>query len=188
MIRSTAAILAATLLSVAGAVRVTGNRNRMRRALVPLLAVSAAIAALGGSAAASSAACGSETIGGATVRTWCGPAQATVKVAGKTIAIKGGECSVQKLAGLTLFSVNVGRYTVPRAKPKFTSFSAAGSNLKPGTYDGFDWAINVQTPGKQWTVRSSKSIVTILAPGAKKGRFTGAVYEGGKVVSGSWTC
>lgn len=166
----------------------TEGGERLPRALISLVALGAAIAALGGSATAGTGACGPETIGGATVRTWCGPAKATVKIAGKTIGIKGGQCSVQKLPGLTLFSVNVGRYTVPRAKPKFTSFSAAGSDLKPGTYDGFDWTINAQTPGKQWTLRSSKSTVTILAPGAKKGTFKGVVYEGGKVVSGSWTC
>ena len=33
------------------------------------------------------------------------------------------------LSGLALFAVNLGRYTVPRAKPKFKSFSAAGSDL-----------------------------------------------------------
>lgn len=160
----------------------------MLEALTPLVALGAAVAVLGGSAAAAPEACGPETIGGTTVRTWCGPAKATVTVAGKTLTIKGGQCAVEKHPGLTLFSVNVGRYTVPRAKPKFTSFSAAGSDVKPGTYDGMGWTINVQTPGKQWTLRSSKTTVTILAPGAKKGTFKGAVYEGGKVVSGSWTC
>jgi hypothetical protein len=153
-------------------------------ALASLAAAGAVVSAGGGRAA--QVACGPEQIGGATVRTWCGPAKATVTWGGKTITIKGGECSVTKVPGLTLFAVNTGRYTVPRAKPKFTSFSASGSNLKPGTYTG--WLVNFQTPGKQWTLKPTKTTVTITAAGAKKGTFSGTLYEGGKIAKGSWTC
>ena len=33
-----------------------------------------------------------KTVGGATVRTFCGPAKAVVKVGGKTLHFKGGKC------------------------------------------------------------------------------------------------
>jgi hypothetical protein len=155
-----------------------------RSIALALAVVAAALAAM--IAGAAPAKCGPEQIGGATVRTWCGPARASVTWGGKTFTIKGGECSVTSVSGLKLFAVNTGRYTVPRAKPKFTSFSAAGSDLKPGKY-GY-WTINFQTPGKQWTLRPSKTTVTITAAGAKKGTFSGVLYENGKAAKGSWTC
>jgi hypothetical protein len=141
---------------------------------------------VGASASASASKCGPEQIGGVTVRTWCGPARATVKVGGKSITIKGGACELVNYQGIKAFTVTTGRYTVPPAKPKFTSFSAAGSDTKPGTYSG--WLVNFQTPGKQWTLRPTKTTVTITAAGAKKGTFSGTLYEGGKLAKGSWTC
>jgi len=154
----------------------------MRTSLTLALAV-AAFAVTGSEAAA---ACGPAKVGGATVRTWCGPARATVTWAGKTITVKGGACELVDYMGVKSFTVNTGRYTVPRAKPKFTSFSAAGSDTKPGTYKG--WLVNFQTPGQQWTLRPTKTTVTITAPGGKKGTFSGTLYEGGKTAKGSWTC
>jgi hypothetical protein len=150
-----------------------------------LIPVALALAATGAPATGAPGKCGPEQIGAATVRTWCGPAKATITVGGKTIAIKGGQCSITSSGGLKLFAVNVGRYTVPKAKPKFTSFSASGTDLEPGTY-GY-WAVSFQTPGRQWTTRASKTTVTITAPGAKKGTFSGSLYEGGKA-KGSWSC
>lgn len=154
-------------------------------AFVSVLALIGLATMIGAAATAAPVACGSQQIGGATVRTWCGPAKAIVTRAGKTITIKGGQCSVTSVSGLKLFAVDTGRYTVPRATPKFTSFSASGSDLKPGTYAY--WTVNFQTPGKQWTLRPSKTTVTITAAGAKKGTFTGLLYEGG-TAKGSWTC
>lgn len=158
----------------------------MLKALGPLAVLGVVVAALGGSATAATDVCGPVTSGGVTVRTWCGPARATVKFAGKTTTIKGGQCELVSLQGLKTFAVNTGRYTVPPAKPKYTSFSAAGSDTKPGTYTG--WLVNFQLPGKQLTLRPTKTTVTITAPGAKKGTFKGVVYEGGKLASGSWKC
>ena len=157
----------------------------MRLALT-LAAATAAACGLALSGTAAPSACGPAQIGGATVRTWCGTAKATVTWAGKKMSLKGGQCSLEKVSGLALFAVNLGRYTVPRAKPKFKSFSAAGSDLKPGTYKY--WLINFQTPGKQWTLKPTTTNVTITAPGAKKGTFSGKLYAGGKLAKGSWSC
>ncbi len=156
------------------------------RSIVILAAAGLVAVAASASATAGGAACGPQQLGGATVTTWCGKAKATVAWGGKKMSLKGGQCSLEKVSGLALFAVNVGRYTVPKAKPKFKSFSAAGSDLKPGTYKY--WLVNFQTPGKQWTLRPSTTIVKITAAGAKKGTFTGKLYEGGKIAKGSWSC
>jgi len=156
------------------------------RLLLTVIAVTVAACGLVTSGSATSNACGPQQIGTATVRTWCGPAKATVTWAGKKMSLTGGQCSLEKVSGLALFAVNLGRYTVPRAKPKFKSFSAAGSDLKPGTYRY--WLINFQTPGKQWTLKPTTTKVTITVPGAKKGTFSGKLYEGGKTAKGTWSC
>lgn len=152
-----------------------------------LRAVAASAAAVAALAASPQAAapCGVQQVGTATVQTWCGPAKATVSWAGKTLKIGGGRCELTKVSGLAMFTVNVGRYTIPRATPKFTSFSAGGTDTKPGTYGS--WLVSFQTPGKQWTLRSSTTRVTIAA-GARKGTFSGKLYEGGRLAKGSWTC
>lgn len=155
---------------------------------VPAILMLAALAGAtlaGASATAAPEQCGPVTAGGVTVRTWCGPAKATIKFAGKSLTIKGGACELVSYQGVRLFTVNTGRYTVPPAKPKFTSFSAAGSNTKPGTYKG--WLVNFQTSGRQWLFKVLTLKVTITRAGGKAGTFTGTLDRGG-VASGSWTC
>jgi hypothetical protein len=100
------------------------------------------------------------------------------------MVVKGGSCDVTKVTGLELVTVNVGRYTVPPAKPKARAISIGGSDLKAGTYPS--WLVSFQTPGKSWTLRPSKTTVTITK-GARKGTFKGTLYEGG-TAKGSWTC
>ena len=155
----------------------------MRRTTLFLALIAATVAAGAGTPQAA-APCGVQQVGGATVRTWCGPAKATVTWGGKTVSIKSGACTLDTVFGLEMFAINVGRYTVPRATPKFSSFSAAGSDVAPGTYP--NWLINFQTPGKQWTLQPTNTKVTITK-GARKGTFTGKLYEGG-TAKGSWSC
>ncbi len=133
----------------------------------------------------SAAPCGPANVGGATVRTWCGPTKATITWAGKTVTVSGGVCELVDYQGVKAFTVNTGRYTVPPAKPRYTSFSAAGSDAKPGTYGG--WLINWQTPGKQWLFRLRTLKVKILKAGGKKATFSGTL-DGGGTATGSWTC
>jgi hypothetical protein len=148
------------------------------------LTVAAVAVATAAVATAAPTACGPQQVGSATVRTWCGPAKATVTWAGKTLVIKGGTCEVTKLEGLTMFTVNVGRTTVPPAKPKARAFSAGGLDLAPGSYPG--WLVSFQIPGKDLVLRSSKTTVTITK-NARKGTFSGTLYGGG-TAKGSWTC
>ena len=97
--------------------------------LIALTAVPAAIARVGGEAAAPKP-CKTGVVGGATVNTWCGPAKATVELAGKSYSFKGGLCGLAQ----GTWSINVGKFTSPPAKPKLAYFGAAGSKGKPGNY------------------------------------------------------
>jgi len=119
---------------------------------------------------------------------WCGPAKATVKLAGKTLTFKGGKCGIGKVSGLSAWALNIGRSTFPPAKPKFMYFGAVSGKWKAGTYTS-EFGIAFQTPGKRYTVGQKK--VTITA-GAKKGTFSGRAFgdqdRKGTPVSGSWTC
>lgn len=137
-------------------------------------AVTLAATASASGPGAALAACGSAKVGGATVLTWCGPAKATVKLGGKTLRVPGGKCEVT--AGK--WTLNVGRFTVPPAKPKFTYFGAVGTKWKAGTYAKGEYLVSVQTPGKSYSVVGGPvwgtpfTNVTIAA-GGKKGTFSG---------------
>lgn len=138
--------------------------------------------------------CSGSTVGGVAVLDWCGPAKATVKLAGRTLTFKGGVCGISKASGITAWTLNIGRFTNVGAKPKFMYFGGIGpAKLKAGTYTGaaaIEFGLSFQTPGKAYTIGQKK--VTITA-GGKKGTFSGrALLVGpdneGTPVSGSWTC
>lgn len=155
--------------------------------ILAVLAATTAIAAT--TATATPWACGPKQMGGATVRTWCGPAQVTVSWAGKTLTVKGGSCAIDTSLGEPYFVLNAGRYTVPPAKPKATAFSAAQGNpapLKAGSTLSV-WLISFQTPGKQYLLRATTAKVKIMTSGGRKATFTGRLDSGGKV-TGAWTC
>ncbi len=137
--------------------------------------------------------CSVSTAGGATINNWCGPAKATLKFAGKRLSIKGGVCGPSG----GFWTLNVGKFTVPPAKPKFTYFGAAAPKAKPGTYKSGQFTISFQLPGKSYALQGGPAWgvpwpkVTITA-GAKKGTFSGHAYASalgkGQPVSGSWSC
>lgn len=138
--------------------------------------------------------CSGSTVGGVAVLTWCGPAKATVKLAGKTLTFKGGVCGIAKALGVTAWTLNIGKFTTPPAKPKGMYFGAAGpAKLKAGTYTGaaaIKLTLSFQTPGRAYSIGQKK--VTITA-GGKKGTFSGRAFlvgpdNKGTPVSGSWTC
>lgn len=140
--------------------------------------------------------CSTTKVGGAAVLGWCGPAKATVKLRGKTLAFKGGVCGTVGGVGKTNWTLNIGKYTVPPAKPKFSSFGAAGRS-KAGTYMKGEFVVSFQLPGKQYALQGGPvwglpwPKVTISA-GGKRGTFSGHAFLNalgkGTPVSGSWTC
>ena len=136
--------------------------------------------------------CSTSKVGSATVLNWCGPAKATVKHAGKTLVFKGGVCAISKgFGGKPTWSLNIGKFTNPPAKPKFTYFGALGTKWKPGTYTNLEFLLSFQTPGKAYTIGGPLK-VTIITAGGKKGTFSGRAFLSalgkGTPVSGSWSC
>jgi hypothetical protein len=147
-------------------------------AVVALLAgVGLAGSALAGPRSSSCTA-GVHTVGGANVRTFCGPAKATAKTAGKTFSFSGGQCSVTQ----GYFTVNIGSITLPPAKAKFAYL---GIDVKPpraGVHR--NQIVSWQVPGKGYSIIGAT--VTVRA-GLKSGTFAGRVIGGGNA-TGSFSC
>ncbi len=148
-----------------------------------LLLVAAVVAALVFAGASSSRlACtpGVRSAGGASYRTFCGPAHATLKAGGKLIVFKGGDC----VTSSTYFTINIGTITLGIcAKPRYTYFGITIFGKTDGTYtnSGVTW----QFPGK------GESIVhaTItLSGGRSKGTFSGKQLFARTFASGSFAC
>jgi hypothetical protein len=164
--------------------------------LVPVLAFSLAAGAFAGSSggAPSRLACtaGPTTIGGAAAHAWCGPAKATVRVAGKTYHFSHGLC--QKAEGFSkgtkVLAVNIGTQTLPPSAPKSSYFGVLTDKAKAGIYHG--QAVSWQVPGKGFAELTNKVVV---GANLKKGTFRGqaSMRINGKikdvgVATGSWTC
>jgi hypothetical protein len=155
------------------------------KTLLAIGCFAAALAAWGAGAAASlhTAACtaGVKTVGGANVRTFCGPAKATVKIGGKTLSFKNGKC--EKLSGY--YTVNIGSITLPLAKPKYSYFGLTTTKKRGGTYSVKDVPLVWQTPGKRFALwKGSVKISSSM----KSGTFSGTTLEGSQKASGSWSC
>ena len=95
---------------------------------------------------------GVHTVGGATVRTFCGPAHARAKVGAKTFRFSGGQCAVSN----GYFTVNIGSITLGQGtKPKFAYL---GIDMRPSA-DGVhhNQVVSWQVPGKatQYSTRPS---------------------------------
>jgi hypothetical protein len=120
---------------------------------------------------------GVKKINGVPARTFCGPAKATVRMNGKTIAYRGGKCS----KSLGLFSVNIGTVVLGnlRNKPEYfgmTASAKAGVQTRQG--------VSVVHAGKS---RAIVGTVTIKA-GLIAGTFSGKVFGSSRIISGSFTC
>ncbi len=144
----------------------------------------------GGAASDAFASCGPATVGGATVVTYCGPAKATFAFRGKTYRVFGGKCSFSG----GVWTLLVGRQTLPPAKPKYTSFQALylGKAPKAGTYTKLGFSLSFEIPGWRWSIAPGLPHKIVVTAGGKKGTFTAAFYTGTKSGtrkgSGSWTC
>ena len=154
-----------------------------------LLAIGCATTALvvagaGTSASVGTASCtaGVTTVGGASARTFCGPAKASVTIGGKTLRFTNGTC--EKLSGY--YSVNIGSITLPPAKPKYMYFGFTTTKKRGGTYKVYgDVTLGWQTPGKSYSL--GKGSVRISSS-MKGGTFSGTTLLNPQKTSGSWTC
>ena len=168
----------------------------MKRRL--FLTVAAALVAFGGiltagseGAPSSTPGCKNITVDGATVVVYCGPAKATITMAGKTYRFSGGQCG-QSVGFWTLL---VGRQTLPPAKPKFPSFQATAklAKTKAGTYSKGEYTLSFQLPGKDVVVSAGNPYLqtgsVTVAAGAKKGTFAGVdALHTKQHINGSWSC
>ena len=153
----------------------------MRHALVAAAAL-AALALAAQAPARTNCTAGVKTVGGVTYRTFCGSAKATVVTKTQTFRFAGGECS--KSGGA--FSVNIGTITLPPGKPKYTYFGVAVFNTHAGTFSKPAPAVTWQLPGGR---RGSLLYATVtIAPGMKKGSFTGKLLGTNETAHGSFTC
>lgn len=147
-------------------------------ALIGTIAV-VAVAVFASTAACRTSACvaGVKKINGVSARTFCGPAKASVKLNGKTISYKGGECS----KSIGLFSVNIGTVVLGnlKNKPEYLGITA---NAKAGK----------QTRQTASVVHAGKTHAVIgtvtIKPGLRGGTFVGKVFGSPAVISGSFTC
>jgi hypothetical protein len=147
-----------------------------------LLATALAFAALA-AALPSRGACtpGLSKIGGFQARTFCGPAKANAKVAGKTLSFVGGQCAISQ----GYWTVNIG--TIELGQPHKTKSYFGIALTKPshadGTYRNVTFGFNV--PGKSYLVTNG---TLTLRKSGKAASFSGALATGGAKVTGSVTC
>jgi hypothetical protein len=175
-----------------GLQRWLGTRRTLTGLVFCLALAGAWPGASGGASFRSDCKAGPTTIGGATVRVWCGPAKATVHVAGKTYHFAYGLC--QKTEGFSkgskVLAVNIGTLTLPPSAPKLSYFGVLTDKAKGGTYT--NQAVSWQVPGKGFAVLTNKVVVSAnLKKGSFKGKATvrinGKIKDAG-VASGSWNC
>jgi hypothetical protein len=82
--------------------------------------------------------------------------------------------------GKTNWSLNIGKFTAPPAKPKSSYFGATGRS-KAGTYVKGEFLVSLQLPGKPYALQGGPvwgvpwPKVTITT-GGKKGSFSGHVF------------
>jgi hypothetical protein len=140
----------------------------------------ASVLASAAPAGANAATCtpGVKTIAGASARTFCGPAKATVTLNGKTVSYKGGICSTS----IGLFSINVGTVVVGTTMPNAPEYFGVAAKAKPGKQAR--QTISVVHAG---ATRGIIGTVTLTA-GLNGGTFAGKVFGSSAGISGSFTC
>lgn len=121
---------------------------------------------------------GVKKINGFNARTFCGPAKATLRINGRTVVYKGGQCS-KSFVG---FEVNIGTVVIGNLKKKPEYF---GLVAKPKAGTSGDGTLAVNHAGKGAAVL--KATIT-LKPGLKSGTFSGKVFGEPTPITGSFTC
>jgi hypothetical protein len=149
----------------------------IRSLLVLIVLATAAAVALPG-AGASACAAGVRTVGGATVRTFCGPAKATAKIGSKTFHFTGGTCAIEQ----GMFTLNIGSITLGTGKPKFAYFGLDAKPPKAGAHP--NQVVSWQFGGHSYSLLPVK---VVLNARLHSGSFSGSVLTGGSG-SGTFTC
>ena len=155
----------------------------MKRAFV-LAALVVLVAAAAESGPGVAAACkpGAHKVGKVIYRTYCGPASASVKVAGKTHTFRNGSCL---RAGITrVFTMSIGKLTSRKGKPRYSYFGVTVPNAKhDGVYSRavITWSIG----GKRYSLSNVKLRLTNKQT---RGSFSGRAAGRRGAVTGSFRC
>ena len=121
---------------------------------------------------------GARTAGGATYRTFCGPARATVHIRGKTLVFAGGSCQ------RGTFTINIGTITLPPGKPKYRYFGTTVFGNRDGVYK--DQAVSWQLPNGQH--ESLFHATVVLKNGRSQGTFSGETLADHVKGTGTFHC
>jgi hypothetical protein len=165
--------------------------GRGRLALCVLVVVLPVLVGWSGAAAQSPSAAvackaGFHAVGGKLFRTYCGPASATVRVAGRTIAFRGGLCAFD--AG---FKVRIGTLLIASTGAEPSYFVLAVTAYADGTYregqdgGGAGVAVAYSYAGKPYG--TYRDVVTVRG-NMKRGTFSGRLLDNGERVTGSFSC
>jgi hypothetical protein len=153
---------------------------------IALLVTTAALAP----ASHTGAACtpGMTKLAGSPARVFCGPAQATARVAGRRLRFTGGVCSTA-FGG---FSVNIGTKVFGHAGSAPPYFGLLVESMRPGAHRGGSVLVGfsqgpfaVALAAQGGTARADTQVV--LAPDLRSGSFSGEDLFGRRV-TGSFTC
>ena len=165
--------------------------GRERLALCVLVVVLVGLVGWSGAAAQSPSAAdackaGYHTAGGKLFRTYCGPASATIHVAGKTIAFRGGLCAFDNA-----FKVSIGTLLISSTGVVPSYFVLAVTAYADGTYrNGQDGGtvravVAYSSAGKPYG--TYQDVVT-LRGNMKRGTFSGRLLDNRQRVTGSFSC
>jgi len=142
------------------------------------------VAAASGNGTSAAAACkpGAHKVGKVIYRTYCGPASASVKVAGKTYTFRNGSCL---RAGITrVFTMSIGKLISRKGKPRYSYFAVTVPNAKhDGVYRRavITWSIG----GKRYSL---SNVTLRLTNKQTRGSFSGRAVGRRGAVTGSFRC
>jgi hypothetical protein len=151
----------------------------MRRVVAVIGGALAALAVLLPAAAnAREASCepGTKILAGRYVRVFCGPARASLVVAGRTFSFRPGECFRSK----DFTNVNIGTFTVG-SSPVARYLRVVGPSRDGAALRG---TVSWQLPGLLDGIRGAR--LTLAAKGTR-GTFSGRTYSG-RPAKGSFAC
>jgi hypothetical protein len=156
----------------------------MRRALVLMVLAGLAAAAAAGTGTGAAAACkpGIHTVGKTTYHVFCGPASASVTMAGKTYSFRNGSCL--KVGITKVFTMSIGTLSIGKGKPKY---SYLGVTIPAASSDGLyqraivTWAFG----GKRYSLYNVKLHLTNKQT---RGTFAGRIVGKRGKVTGSFRC
>jgi hypothetical protein len=119
---------------------------------------------------------GTKIVAGRYVRVFCGPARASLVVAGRTFSFRPGECFRSK----DFTNVNIGTFTVG-SSPVARYLRVVGPSRDGAALRG---TVSWQLPGLLDGIRGAR--LTLAAKGTR-GTFSGRTYSGRRA-KGSFTC